>query len=506
MAGKAQNKFIDMVLRAAQTTNVRILDASELTRSHFHPDNSTSMGCLTFDFLLRGGLPDGRFHIVYGPSGAGKTTFTSRAMAMAQSQKRPVVHIDAEYAVDSVYMKQLGLDMQNGANYSYVQPVSGEGAFQLIHRITDAWTAEYGSELRGPLFVIDSLKALAVEMQLEDDSKNPIALQARMFSNFMPMVKSSLGQTNSTLLAVNQVRQNPGQMFGNPETMPGGEALTFFADTILRLSRVGKVEEDELGTSQVMRMMIKKCKHVLGGATTDMKLLHGLGYDPRADIWLFMEASGMGVAERGWYTMSPYDGIELPPGLEADKRYRINELLPYMLPAPGMHYATAPLYAWAANLIWSGKIHKAIQAFNDATEVEEQKVNVGAGHSNFDFSSLMKKNFDIGKFKAHSKQEEAVHEHDDGSGAVRKYNIGSEYPSEQWDTFVGYDCLSTAYGSEDACTVNSVNVDEATMEVTWHDGGEIEEVGVDTMYYIAPASEVKTAKAGAAAEAEALAE
>lgn len=486
---KSHNNFVDMVVKAAQTVNVRVMDAASLTSTNFNLENSSSTGCLTFDFLMRGGLPDGRFHIVYGPSGAGKTTFTARAMAMAQGLGRPVVHIDAEYAADVVYMKALGLDMQNGQHYSYVQPVSGDDAFGLMRRVMDAWTENYGSEIRGPLFIVDSLKALPARAHTEDDSKNPIGLQARMFSTWLPLLKSGIGQTNSTLLAVNQVRQNPMQMFGNPETMPGGEAITFFADTILRLSRVGKVEEDALGTSQVMRMMVKKCKHVLAGAQVDMKLMHGLGYDPRADIWLFLENSGMGEYDRGWYTINPYDGIELPEGLEPEKKYRIDDLMPWMLPAPGMHYATAPLYAWSANLIWSGKIHKAIDDYNKSQEKDEGKVNVGAGSFKFDFSSLAKKGFDIGKFKASAKQDEAVHEGDDGSGATRKYHIATDYPPEQWEGFIGYKAISTAYGDEYDCVINKVDVDGGMFEVTWTEGGEIEEVLVDTMYYVAPVTE-----------------
>lgn len=483
------SNFLKMVSNAAQAANVQILDTSNAFNTHIDLQHGCPVGSLTLDFLLKGGLPDGRFHIVYGPSGAGKTTFVSRAGGMAQSMKRPVIHIDAEYAADVHYMKQLGLDMTNGENYVYVQPTSGDGAFRLIKRTLEQWIEEHGAnnpDVQGPLIIVDSLKALAPEAQMEDDTKNPIGLQARMFSTWLPPIKALVGQSRAILLAVNQVRQNPMQMFGNPETMPGGEAITFFADSILRLSRVGKVEETDLGNTQTMRINFKKSKHVTPGANVDLQLLQGIGYDPRADISLFLNQSGVAEYERGWWTFNPYGyDITLPEGIEEGKRYRANEILPYMVPEYGKHYATAPLYAWSANLIWSGKVFTEIKKYNASTNESDHISDVSAGSHEFDFTALASSAFDIGKFKAKSGDKEVADENDLGEASAREsWNIAESYDPADWQQFVGQIVTSTSYEPEAECTITAIDPDAGTATVVWtEDGNEEADIPVDTLYY-----------------------
>ncbi|TPG59910.1 DNA recombination/repair protein RecA [Ewingella americana] len=393
--------------------DVQIIQASTAFGRHISSDRGCASGSLALDFMLRGGFPNGRFHMIYGPSMAGKTTLSSRIMAMAQAFNRPVLHIDAEYAADIRYMKALGLDM-NRPGYKYAQPTTGDGAFRMIKNVLSQWYDKYGVEGKGcskpgPVIVIDSLKALTPEAFMNNDEKNPIALQARMFSLWIPAIKALVGKTNAVLIGINQVRQNPGAMFGNPETIPGGEALVFFADSILRLSRVGKAEETSWGVSMTMRINMKKMKHVNPGTVFDLQLVQGIGFDPTIDIWRMMELAGIGEGSRGWYTIRRYEGMpDLPTGLEYDKKYRFEELAVYMLPSQGEHFTSAPLYKWCFFLIQTGVIFDCIKVWEEEQKASGVIQDIGSTLTDFDFSVLLKRDDPNMKALENAKESDAL--------------------------------------------------------------------------------------------------
>lgn len=466
--------------------DVQIIQASSAFGQHVSSDRGCSSGSLALDFKLRGGFPNGRFHMVYGPSMAGKTTLSSRIMAMAQAFNRPVLHIDAEYAADIRYMKALGLDM-NRPGYKYVQPTTGDGAFRLIKRTLEMWWDKYGTgngcSKPGPVIVIDSLKALTPEAFMTSDEKTPIALQARMFSTWIPAIKALVGKTNAVLIGINQVRQNPGAMFGNPETIPGGEALVFFADSILRLSRVGKVEETAWGNSMTMRINLKKMKHVNPGDIFDLQLVQGIGFDPTVDIWRMMELSGIGVGSRGWYTISRYSGMPpLPAGLEYDKKYRWEDLAVHMLPRQGEHFTNAPLYKWCFFLIQTGKIFDCIKAWEDDQKSQGYIQDIGSTASDFNFDLLLQREDPNAEAQMAAADEKAVRQ---------KWRLDEFSPEEIEKRFVGKTLQSDADGSGTYnCKLIRVvpPMTEEGMykvEITWIDEAEPydEIVDLDTVIY-----------------------
>lgn len=429
--------FGAMVNDCAKGGDAQVIQASTAFGKHISPDRGVSSGSLALDYMLRGGFPNGRFHMIYGPSMAGKTTLSSRIMAMAQAYNRPCLHIDAEYAADIQYMKALGLDM-NRPGYKYVQPTTGDGAMRLIKRVLEQWWNKYGTQndgcsKPGPVIVIDSLKALTPEAFMAADEKNPLALQARMFSTWLPAIKALVGKTNAVLIGINQVRQNPGAMFGNPETIPGGEALVFFADSILRLSRVGKVEEKPWGNSLTMRINFKKTKHVNPGAVFDLQLVQGIGFDPTIDIWRMMELCGIGDGSRGWYTINAYEGMPpLPNGLEFGKKYRWDDLAIHMLPAQGDHFTNAPLYKYCFFLIHTGIIFDCIREYELQQKAEGVIQDISSKDIGFDFSKLLLQSEDTAAIEG-----EASGGNGKGTATRTNWRLSEFSPEEIEARFVG---------------------------------------------------------------------
>lgn len=482
---KKASAFASLIMQSAEAANVQILDAQNAFGTFIDHTHGCSVGSLAVDFVLKGGLPNGRFHQIYGPSMAGKTTFVTRTMGMAQQMKRPIIHIDSEYAADIHYMRVLGLDMKDTSNYAYAQPYTGDDAFRMIKRTLEAWGEHMDGP--GPLIVIDSLKALTPGDFMENDEKNPIGLQARMFSTWMPPIKALVGKTNAILLGVNQVRQSPMAMFSNPETIPGGEALMFFSDTIIRASRVGKIEENDFGNSVTMRLMFKKLKHATPGSSIDLQLIQGIGYDPTIDIWKFLELTEMGVNTSGYYSINPYDGLPpLPEGIEVGKNYRWNDLRPYMIPAAGYHYSTAPLYHWCFHILSTGKIFDAIRTYNETQATEQLTADISASTLAYDFSALW-------KMPTPMQVTENALLGDEGSGVkgkkAGKNKAGTtrycltEYETTELPNFVGHEINCTYYDDDYPAKIVGFDPNFKKVEIAWLEGGEIEFVPLNTCFY-----------------------
>lgn len=487
------DQFAGMLSFAAEQANVQIMDAASSLQTRVNSTNGVSTGSLALDGILRGGFPDKRWHTVYGPSMAGKTTISARTAAMAQAAKRPVVHIDAEYAADIRYFAKLGLNMKDTQYYGYCQPNTGDDAFRFMKRIMEKWLENFGAEIPGPLFVIDSLKALTPMAFMDDDTKNPIGLQARMFSTWLPPIKALIGQTNSCVLAINQVRQNPMQMFGSPETAPGGEALVFFADTIIRMSRVGKAEENDWGNSLTTRFNFKKCKHSTPGSSIDLQLIQGIGFDPTIDAWVFLkDVAGIADNSHGYYWFSPYEGLpELPCGLVPDKKYRWEDIVKHLVPPKGQHYMYAPLYAWCWNIVQSGLLFDAMATY----EQENQLSSIAAGDFELDFTHLLT----AASPDAFKQRNDAANESVTDDGETTKMPKGKKYdPKKAWRlnqvapedlaAYVGREVESDFYedGAIYVCTVMSIDAKDSSAIIKWKDGGEEETVGLKYLIYVTP--------------------
>ena len=193
-------------------------------------------GCLTLDLALGiGGMPRGRIIEIYGPESSGKTTVALHAIAEAQKMGGVAAFIDAEHALDPVYAKKLGVDLEN----LYVsQPDTGEQALD----ITDALVRSSAVDI----IVIDSVAALTPKAEIEGDmGDSHVGLQARLMSQALRKLTAIVNKSHTCVIFINQLREKVGVMFGNPETTPGGKAMKFYASVRIDVRRTEALKDGE---------------------------------------------------------------------------------------------------------------------------------------------------------------------------------------------------------------------------------------------------------------------
>ena len=193
-------------------------------------------GCLTLDLALGiGGMPRGRIIEIYGPESSGKTTVALHAIAEAQKMGGVAAFIDAEHALDPVYAKKLGVNLED----LYVsQPDTGEQALD----ITDALVRSSAVDI----IVIDSVAALTPKAEIEGDmGDSHVGLQARLMSQALRKLTAIVNKSHTCVIFINQLREKVGVMFGNPETTPGGKALKFYASIRIDVRRMDSLKDGE---------------------------------------------------------------------------------------------------------------------------------------------------------------------------------------------------------------------------------------------------------------------
>ncbi|WP_336145887.1 recombinase RecA [Klebsiella pneumoniae] len=189
-----------------------------------------STGSLSLDIALgAGGLPMGRIVEIYGPESSGKTTLTLQVIAAAQREGKTCAFIDAEHALDPVYARKLGVDIDN---LLCSQPDTGEQALEICDALARSGAVD--------VIVVDSVAALTPKAEIEGEiGDSHMGLAARMMSQAMRKLAGNLKQSNTLLIFINQIRMKIGVMFGNPETTTGGNALKFYASVRLDIRRIG---------------------------------------------------------------------------------------------------------------------------------------------------------------------------------------------------------------------------------------------------------------------------
>ena len=193
-----------------------------------------STGSLSLDIALgAGGLPMGRIVEIYGPESSGKTTLTLQVIAAAQREGKTCAFIDAEHALDPIYARKLGVDIDN---LLCSQPDTGEQALEICDALARSGAVD--------VIVVDSVAALTPKAEIEGEiGDSHMGLAARMMSQAMRKLAGNLKQSNTLLIFINQIRMKIGVMFGNPETTTGGNALKFYASVRLDIRRIGAVKE-----------------------------------------------------------------------------------------------------------------------------------------------------------------------------------------------------------------------------------------------------------------------
>lgn len=234
-----------------------------------------STGSLSLDIALgAGGLPMGRIVEIYGPESSGKTTLTLELIAAAQRVGKTCAFIDAEHALDPIYARKLGVNIDE---LLVSQPDTGEQALEICDALARSGAVD--------VMVVDSVAALTPKAEIEGEmGDSHMGLQARMLSQAMRKLTGNLKQSNCMCIFINQIRMKIGVMFGNPETTTGGNALKFYASVRLDIRRTGSIKEGDEVVGNETRIKVVKNKIAAPFKQADTQILYGQGFNREGEL------------------------------------------------------------------------------------------------------------------------------------------------------------------------------------------------------------------------------
>lgn len=261
-------------------------------------------GSLSLDIALGvGGYPKGRIVEIYGPESSGKTTFALHAIAEVQKLGGRAAFIDAEHALDPVYAKKLGVNIDS---LLLSQPDTGEQALEICDALVRSQAIS--------IVVIDSVAALVPQAEIEGEmGDSHVGLQARLMSQALRKLSGTINKTNTIVIFINQLREKVGVMFGNPETTPGGRALKFYSSVRLEVRRAEQIKQGDavIGNKTVIKVVKNKVAPPFRTANVD--IMYGEGVSKEGE--LVDLASDVSIIDKSgaWYS---YNGEKIGQGKE----------------------------------------------------------------------------------------------------------------------------------------------------------------------------------------------
>lgn len=271
--------------------------------------DTISTGSLGLDIALGiGGLPKGRIVEIYGPESSGKTTLALQVIAECQRKGGTCAFVDAEHALDPVYARKLGVNLQD---LLISQPDTGEQALEITDTLVRSGAID--------VLVVDSVAALTPKAEIEGEMGDSLpGLQARLMSQALRKLTGNISRVNCMVIFINQLRMKIGVMFGSPETTTGGNALKFYASVRLDIRRIGAVKEREEVIGNQTRVKVVKNKLAPPFKQTEFDILYGEGVSKVGELVDLGVKAGVVEKSGAWFS---YDSQRLGQGREKAKDF-----------------------------------------------------------------------------------------------------------------------------------------------------------------------------------------